>query len=421
MSAYARGDILAALRSQGLRIEREGRLETFPIRDASEAQELGPQDLVVVAVKAPALAAVAPAVAALLGPQTAVLTAMNGVPWWFLDGFGGAHAGTPLRSVDADGSVARAIPAAQVVGGVVHCSCALAGPAHVLHKMGNRIILGEPSGGTTARLQALATALRAGGIEADVSTEIQKDIWFKLWGNMTVNPVSAITGATTDLILDDELVRAFISAIMLEAREIGARRRFGAQAADAGADAGPTEEVKQQEDVWVARCTERAGQNDHPVNCLTYSAADQFCRWRKRRLPTEAEWEAAAQGADQRAYPWGNASPDCDRACFDKNSECRGGDVATCSAGSPASDKTPTDLFGMAGNVAEWVSDGWTPKPLSGTDPRAIPFAKTRVVRGGDFFNNVDMLRSATRREVHPAAAEPWIGVRCAMDATPTP
>ena len=223
VSAYARGDTLAALRSQGLRIEREGRLETFPIRAASQAQELGPQDLVVVAVKAPALAAVAPAVAALLGPQTAVLTAMNGVPWWFLDGFGGAHAGTPLRSVDADGSVARAIPAAQVVGGVVHCSCALAGPAHVLHKMGNRIILGEPSGGTTARLQALATALRAGGIEADVSTEIQKDIWFKLWGNMTVNPVSAITGATTDLILDDELVRGFISAIMLEARDIGAR------------------------------------------------------------------------------------------------------------------------------------------------------------------------------------------------------
>ncbi len=211
------------------------------------------------------------------------------------------------------------------------------------------------------------------------------------------------------------------SGVCPPATEIRSSLRFGAQAADAGADAGPTEEVKQQEDVWVARCTERAGQNDHPVNCLTYSAADQFCRWRKRRLPTEAEWEAAAQGADQRAYPWGNARPDCDRACFDKNSECRGGDVATCSAGSPASDKTPTDLYGMAGNVAEWVSDGWTPKPLSGTDPRASPFGKTRVVRGGDFFGNVDMLRSATRREVNPNVAEAWIGVRCAMDATPSP
>ena len=223
VSAYARGATLAALQSQGLRIERDGRTETFAVRAADRATALGPQDLVVVAVKAPALAAVAPAVAELLGPQTVVLTAMNGVPWWFLDGFGGAVAGTPLRSVDADGRIAQAIPADRVIGGVVHCSCALAGPAHVLHKMGNRIIVGEPSGPATPRLEALATALRAGGIETDLSAAIQRDIWFKLWGNMTVNPVSAITGCTTDRILDDDLVRGFISAIMLEAREVGAR------------------------------------------------------------------------------------------------------------------------------------------------------------------------------------------------------
>ncbi len=212
-----------------------------------------------------------------------------------------------------------------------------------------------------------------------------------------------------------------VTGVCPPATEVRSSIRFGADAADAGADGGPSDEVKERESVWIARCTERSGQNDHPINCLTYAAADQFCRWRKRRLPTEAEWEAAAQGADQRAYPWGNARPDCERACFDKNSECRGGDVATCSASSPAGDRTPTDISGMAGHVAEWVADGWLPKPLSGTDPRANPFAKTRVVRGGDFFNNVDMLRSATRREVHPGTAEPWIGVRCAMDATPTP
>ncbi|MFO0591230.1 MAG: SUMF1/EgtB/PvdO family nonheme iron enzyme [Polyangiaceae bacterium] len=214
------------------------------------------------------------------------------------------------------------------------------------------------------------------------------------------------------------------SGVCPPANEVKSELRFKSPSPadpDGGAaDAGVPPEAKEQEDVWIARCTERAGQNDHPVNCLTYSAAEQYCRWKKRRLPTEAEWEAAAQGADQRAYPWGNSRPDCDRACYDKNSECRGGDVATCAAGSPAGDRTPTEISGMAGNVAEWVSDGWLPKPLSGTDPRANPFAKTRVVRGGDFFSNVDMLRASTRREMHPGAAEVWIGVRCAMDATPS-
>ncbi len=183
---------------------------------------------------------------------------------------------------------------------------------------------------------------------------------------------------------------------------------------DAGAE--PAGEVKQYEDTWRLRCTEPKGQNDHPVNCVTYAQADQYCKWRKRRLPTEAEWEAAAQGTDQRAFPWGNSKPDCDRACVDRNAECRGGDVATCPLGSPAGDRTPTEIGGLAGNVAEWVADGFVAKPLGGTDPRASPFTRTRVVRGGDFFHDLDMLRSATRREVPAGAAETWIGVRCAMD-----
>ena len=189
---------------------------------------------------------------------------------------------------------------------------------------------------------------------------------------------------------------------------------------DAGADAGPSDEVKQAEDVWRSRCTEPSGQSDHPVNCLTYSQAEQYCRSRKRRLPTEAEWEAAAQGADGRAYPWGNSRPSCESACVDKNSECRGGNVATCAVASHPGDKTPSEVLDLGGNVAEWVVDGYLPKPLAGTDPRANPWSKTRVVRGGSFFDNLDMLRSATRREVPPAAAETWIGVRCAMDV-PSP
>jgi 2-dehydropantoate 2-reductase len=152
-----------------------------------------------------------------------VLTAMNGVPWWFFDGFGGQYAGTRLQAVDRDGGIARAVPAAHIIGCVVHASCSLAGPGQASHHFGNRLIVGEPSGEPTDRVQGLAALLARAGFETVLSERIQKDIWYKLWGNMTVNPVSALTGATTDLILNDELVRGFISSVMLEARDIGAR------------------------------------------------------------------------------------------------------------------------------------------------------------------------------------------------------
>jgi 2-dehydropantoate 2-reductase len=222
VSAVARGATLAALQEKGLRLELQGEHIAVPVQASEHASDLGPQDLVVVAVKAPAMAAVAAGIGPLLGPDTIVLTAMNGVPWWFFDGFG-ALAGTRLQAVDPDGAIARAIPARHIVGGVVHASCALDGPGHVRHHFGNGLIIGEPSGQATARVQALVATLQAAGFEATLSAQIQKDVWYKLWGNMTVNPVSAITGATTDLIMDDPLVRGFISQVMLEAREIGAR------------------------------------------------------------------------------------------------------------------------------------------------------------------------------------------------------
>ena len=223
VSLVARGATLTALQQQGLRL-REGESErTYSVRAVAEPAELGVQDLVVLAVKAPALAEVARHIGPLLGPDTVVLTAMNGVPWWFFQGFGGALAGTRLMAVDPTGAIAAALPAAQVIGAVVHASCALDAPGVVRHHFGRGLILGEPSGAASPRLQALAALLSAAGFEASVSAQIQRDIWYKLWGNMTVNPISALTGATTDLILDDPLLRDFISGVMLEAREIGAR------------------------------------------------------------------------------------------------------------------------------------------------------------------------------------------------------
>ena len=223
VSLVARGATLQALQQHGLRCREGGTEQAAPVQASADPATLGAQDLVVIAVKAPALPEVARHIAPLLGPATVVLTAMNGVPWWFFQGFGDKFAGTQLKAVDPRGEIAAAIPAAHIIGGVVHASCSLAEPGCAQHHFGNRLIVGEPSGQKTERVQQLIALLGQAGFEVELSAQIQKDIWYKLWGNMTVNPVSAITGATTDLILGDELVRNFISSVMLEAKEIGAR------------------------------------------------------------------------------------------------------------------------------------------------------------------------------------------------------
>jgi 2-dehydropantoate 2-reductase len=221
VSVLARGVTLAALQGEGLQLHQGGELHTVPVKASNQAADLGVQDLVVISVKAPALASVAAQVGPLIGPHTVVLTAMNGVPWWFLQGFGGPVHGRSLVSVDPEGQIARALPAAHIIGCVVHASCSVDAPGVIRHHFGDGLIVGEPSGELTPRVQALHALLQEAGFNATLSPQIQKDIWYKLWGNMTVNPVSALTGATTDRILDDELVRGFISHVMREAKAIG--------------------------------------------------------------------------------------------------------------------------------------------------------------------------------------------------------
>jgi 2-dehydropantoate 2-reductase len=223
VSVVARGATLAALREHGLRLRMQDRLISVQVHAAEDAAALGVHDLVVIAVKAPSLAAVAQRIAPLIGADTMVLTAMNGVPWWFFDGFGGDYAGTRLIAADKDGSIAAAIPSRHVIGCVVHATCTVVEPGLIRHGFGNRLIIGEPAGGDSQRTHDLALALREAGFDTEVSQRIQYDIWYKLWGNMTINPVSAMTGATGDRILDDELVKGFCNAVMGEAAEIGAR------------------------------------------------------------------------------------------------------------------------------------------------------------------------------------------------------
>lgn len=220
VSALARGATLEALQSHGWRLQSADGLIQAPVQAAESAEALGVQDLVIIAVKGQALADLAPRLAPLIGSETLVLPAMNGVPWWFCQGLP-AFAEAPLASVDPAGAIARTIPFERVIGCVVHASCTCPEPGLVRHVMGNGLIVGEPAGGASARVQQLAGLLERAGFAVTVSADIRYDIWYKLWGNLTMNPVSAITGATIDRLLDDELVRQFCSAAMGEAAAIG--------------------------------------------------------------------------------------------------------------------------------------------------------------------------------------------------------
>ena len=221
VSVLARDATLAAIQANGLRLVTGGEALSAPVKAVATASELDTPDLLIVAVKAPGLRDAALSVKSLIGPNTIVLTAMNGVPWWFFDRADRPLAGTRLATIDPSGEIAASIPARNVVGCVVHAACSVDTPGVIRHKMGQRLIIGEPAGGLSARLETLHEALAAAAFDPESSADIQRDVWFKLWGNMTMNPVSALTGATTDKILDDELTREFCSAVMREAQAIG--------------------------------------------------------------------------------------------------------------------------------------------------------------------------------------------------------
>lgn len=226
--ALARGATLEAVRRHGLRFLDQcsgasGQLESLELLVSDRAEHLGPVDLVVLSVKAPALAAVAPQVAKLLGRDTAILSAMNGVPWWMFHGLDPALSARTWASIDPGRELARLMPPERVIGAVLHLASSCPEPGMVLHSTGQRLIVGEPSGGQSDRSRAAAAMLSSSGFEVEDAPSIQQELWFKLWGNMTVNPISAFTGATVDRIVGDPLVRGFMSQVMTEAAAVGAR------------------------------------------------------------------------------------------------------------------------------------------------------------------------------------------------------
>ncbi|MCX7056755.1 MAG: 2-dehydropantoate 2-reductase [Proteobacteria bacterium] len=222
ISALARGATLAALRTHGWRLHQDGMALQAPAIASDDPAALGIQDLVVIAVKGQSLPPLAASLAPLIGPDTIILPALNGVPWWFSESLPSLR-GRPLESVDPGGAIARVLPLAQIVGCVVHVSTSTPEPGLVEHKMGRGLIVGEPDGGESERVSRLAALFSRAGFELTCSSQIHYDVWYKLWGNMTANPVSALTGATMDRVLDDDLVREFCAQAMREAGMIGTR------------------------------------------------------------------------------------------------------------------------------------------------------------------------------------------------------
>ena len=221
VTLIARGPHLAAMQARGLTLRSEGQAVSVPVRAVATAEEAGRQDYVVVTLKAHALAGAAPAMQPLLGPDTAIVSAVNGIPWWYFFGLAGAHADRRVESVDPGGVVSRLLPPDRAIGCIVYPAADVPEPGVIAHTYGDRFTLGEPSGERTPRIAALSEALIAAGFKAPVRPKIRDEIWVKLWGNLAFNPISALSGATLDVITADAGQRGVARAMMVEAQAIG--------------------------------------------------------------------------------------------------------------------------------------------------------------------------------------------------------
>ncbi|MDU8928106.1 2-dehydropantoate 2-reductase [Alisedimentitalea sp. MJ-SS2] len=223
VSLVARGPHLEAIQEKGLTFIKDGVSETIDVKASDNPADLGEQDYVIITLKAHSVPPIVDTFSPLLGPDTAIVSAVNGVPWWY---FHKANSGTdldenPVETTDPNGAQWHAFGPERAIGCVVYPACEVTEPGTVLHRSGDRFTLGEPSGERTDRAMALSKLLRDGGLRAPVKPRIRDELWIKLWGNCSFNPVSAITGASLDLIGADVASRTVVRNIMSEAREVG--------------------------------------------------------------------------------------------------------------------------------------------------------------------------------------------------------
>jgi 2-dehydropantoate 2-reductase len=216
----ARGAHLEAIRKRGLRLEIHGAEKVAKVAADSDPRAFGPQDVVICALKAHQAYESAAAFAPLLGAATSVVTAMNGMPWWYFYKAGGPFEGRHLRSVDPDGRQWNIIGPQRAIGCVVEPACEVIAPGVIAHRQFNRFIIGEPDGTRSARVQELSSVLTAAAFDAPVRDNIRWNIWLKLWGNVCFNPISALTGATLSRMTGDPDLRALCKTMMQETQAV---------------------------------------------------------------------------------------------------------------------------------------------------------------------------------------------------------
>jgi 2-dehydropantoate 2-reductase len=220
VTLIARGPHLKAMREKGLTIEQDAESRTLELACTDDPSEAGPQDYVIVTLKAHSVAPVVDRIATLLGPETAIVTAQNGILWWYFHALEGPWQDRHLETADPGGVIWNTLGPERAIGCVVYPSCEIVEPGVVRHLEGNRFMLGEPSGEKTERVTRLAEAMTAGGLKAPVRRKIRDDIWFKLLGNATFNPVSVLTGATLEQMGRHPGTRSVIKTLMEEAAAV---------------------------------------------------------------------------------------------------------------------------------------------------------------------------------------------------------
>ena len=222
VTLIARGPHLAAIRKNGLKLIMEDgeTIVADQVAATDDMHEPGPQDLVILGLKAHQIAPVASDIRALLGPETIVLTTQNGIPWWYFHGLGGEHEGKPVRSVDPDGEIGRHIESERVIGCIAYPAAEISEPGVIRHVEGMRFPVGEPDGSDSERVKAVSELLTRAGFKAPVLEDFRSELWLKLWGNLSFNPISALTHATLVDICQFPLSRQLASDMMTEAQAV---------------------------------------------------------------------------------------------------------------------------------------------------------------------------------------------------------
>ena len=258
----ARNRNLAAINAQGFRLIEEDGTERHAstVRAVQAMADAGPQDAVLLTVKAHQVVDLLPDLRALFGPHTMLVTMINGIPWWYFHGLGGPHEGRGLDSVDPGGRIAAHIEPQRIIGSIVYPAAELLAPGVVKVVEGNRFTIGELNGERTERVESLSQALIRAGFKAPVSKDIRSELWVKLWGNLSFNPISALTHATLEDICRFPASRALAAGMMTEAQKVaealGVRFRISLEQRIAGAEAVGAHKTSMLQDIEAGRAPE---------------------------------------------------------------------------------------------------------------------------------------------------------------------